>query len=70
MNSLRETLGAFGILPLLLVALGLFWASRWSKALLVIGAVLGLAGILFAKREISATVTAGDAVITYSSGAP
>ncbi len=66
MDSLRNILGGFGIVPLCLLLLGLLWGSKWSKAMIIVGAVFGLANLLWAQREVSAVVdVSGDPVITY-----
>jgi hypothetical protein len=58
---------AFGWLPALLVIAGLVMPSKYSKALMIVGGLWGLANALFAVREVSATVTAGEASLTYPS---
>jgi hypothetical protein len=64
--NLKNIIGTFGLVPLVLLLLGIFWGSKWSKALLIIGAVYGLANLLWAQREVTAVVdVSGDPVITY-----
>lgn len=58
---------AFGWVPLLLVVFGLVMPSKYSKAAIIVGGLWGLGQALFAVREVSATVTAGDPTITYHS---
>lgn len=66
MNSIKNIIGTFGLVPLTLLLLGLFWGSKWSKALVIVGAVYGLANVLWSQREVSAVVdVTGDPVITY-----
>lgn len=62
-----KSLSTFGIGALVLVLLGLFVKSKYSKALLVVGGLWGLANVLFEIRKVDATVTAEDPTITYSS---
>lgn len=69
MNQLRGAVIAFGIVPAMLVVCGLLLPSKYSKTMIVIGALWGVASALFAVREVHATVTAGEPEITYS-GAP
>jgi flagellar biosynthesis regulator FlbT len=66
-SQLRAAVAAFGWLPALLVIAGVVMPSKYSKALMVIGGLWGLANALFAVREVSATVTAGEPTITYRS---
>jgi len=68
-SQLRAAIASFGWLPALLLIAGLALPSKYSKALMIIGGVWGLANVLFAVREVHATVTAGEPEITYS-GAP
>lgn len=68
MNTIRDTAAAFGLIPLLLIGLGFFRVTKHAHAFLVVGVIWGLANVLYAKREINATVTAGDATITYPGG--
>jgi len=66
MDDVRKAIASFGLAPLLLLVLGLFVSSKYSKALVVLGALWGLANALFAVREVHATVDAtGDPVISY-----
>jgi hypothetical protein len=67
MTEFRKAVVAFGWLPALLVIAGLVMPSKYSKALMVVGGLWGLANALFAVREVSATVTAGEPTITYRS---
>lgn len=64
--GVRDLVKGFGTVALVLVAVGLFLPSRWARTALVIGVVWGLANVLLAAREVSATVdVSGDPVITY-----
>lgn len=68
MDDVRKAVTSFGLVPLALLVLGLFVSSKYSKALVVIGALWGLANALFAVREVHATVdVSGDPVISYPS---
>lgn len=67
MTQFRTAVVAFGILPALLVVAGLALPSKYSKALMIVGGLWGLANALFSVREVSATVTAGEPTITYRS---
>lgn len=67
MSQLRAAAAAFGWLPALLVVAGLVLPSKYSKAAMIVGGLWGLANALFAVREVSATVTAGEPTITYHS---
>lgn len=65
MGSIRQLISAFGVVPLALLLLGLLWGSKYSKALMIVGVVYGLANVLFSVRQVNATVEAGEASITY-----
>lgn len=65
LSGIRGALVTIGVVPLVLIALGLFGKTKWSKPLLIVGALWAIASVLFAVREVSATVTAEDPTITY-----
>ncbi len=64
-SSIRGAVVAIGVVPLVLIALGLFGKTKWSRPLLIIGGLWAIASVLFTVREVSATVTAEDPTITY-----
>jgi hypothetical protein len=68
LSEFRKAVVAFGLVPAVLVVIGLLVPSKYSKALMVIGALWGVANALFAVREVTATVTAEEPTITYRSG--
>lgn len=72
MDSVRKVVSTFGVVPVALVVLGLFVTSKYSKLLVVVGALWGLSQVLFAVRkvDVTATVTAEEPTITYRSAAP
>lgn len=61
-DKAREVVTSIGILPILCVVAGLTLRIRWLTA---IGLVWGAYSLLFASRNVNATVTAGDATVTY-----
>jgi len=63
-DDIRKQVSAVGIGPLALVAAGLAW-KKFRAPLLAAGVVWGLANVLYAKREVTATVTAEEPTITY-----
>lgn len=65
---MKAFLSSVGLLPLILVVVGLMvWRrTHYATLPLVVGLVWGTWNVLFAKREISATVTAGEPTITYA----
>jgi hypothetical protein len=66
-----KSITSFGVVPLILLAVGLFWRNaRYSRALLILGGLWGLANVLFEIREVHATVTAEDPIISVVTGAP
>lgn len=70
MNTLRQVVASFGVVPVALVVLGLLVTSKYSRLLVVIGALWGLSQVLFAVRKVDATVTAGEPEITYRVNVP
>ena len=68
LTSFRATLAAVGIVPLVLVAVGLFGKTKHARAFLVVGVVMALAAILWTTREVHATVTAEEPTITWKPG--
>lgn len=69
MNQVRQVVVSFGLLPAVLVVVGLLVPSKYSKALMIIGGLWGIANALFAVRQVNvtATVTAEEPTITYRS---
>jgi hypothetical protein len=69
MTTIRNFIGTVGLIPIILIVLGVLLFRRthaWTLPLLV-GVIWGGWNVLFAKREIQASVTVGDDVsITYN----
>lgn len=72
METLRKTVATFGVVPVALVVLGLLVTSKYSKLLVVVGALWGLSQVLYSVRkvDVTATVTAEDPEITYHANVP
>lgn len=69
MDDFRKMLASFGLVPALLLVVGLLVKSKYSKPLMIVGGLWGLANALFAVRQVNATVIAEEPTITYRSAA-
>ena len=66
LDKVRGAVIAIGVVPLLLIALGLFLKGRYAKPLLIVGAGWAIATLLFSMREVSGHITTAIGEITLT----